>query len=100
MLQLTVLPLAAFVLALLLTMAIVIVAGTGFRWPGRMFSYLMLLITSTSVATTILSGRVLTFMDESLVVSSEADVWKCRVHKAASYGCDWMLRGALCSLAF
>lgn len=69
-----VLPLAAFVLALLSTMAIVIVAGTGFRWPGRMFSYLMLLITSTSVATTILSGRVLTFMDESLVVSSEADV--------------------------
>lgn len=74
MLQFTVLPLAAFVLALLSTMAIVIVAGAGFRWPGRMFSYLMLLITSTSVATTLLSGRVLTFMDESLVVSSEADV--------------------------
>ena len=69
-----VLPLAAFVLALLSTMAIVIVAGAGFRWPARMFSYLMLFITSTSIATTILSGRVLAFMDENLVVSSEADV--------------------------
>ena len=74
MLQLTVLPLAAFVLALLATMAVIIVAGAGFRWPGRMFSYLMLFITSTSIANVILSGRVLTFMDENLVVSSEAGV--------------------------
>ena len=74
MLQLTVLPLAAFVLALLSIMAIVMVAGAGFRWPARMFSYLMLFMASTSVATTILSGRVLAFMDENLVVSSKADV--------------------------
>ncbi|BCT69236.1 hypothetical protein NNRS527_02851 [Nitrosospira sp. NRS527] len=97
MLQLTVLPLAAFVLALLSTMAIVIVAGAGFRWPARMFSYLMLFIASTSVATTILSGRVLTFMDENLVVSSEADVGSAVSTKLlliAAIGCSVALCAA------
>ncbi len=69
MLQLLILPFSAFVLALLLIVAIAIVAGAGFRWPGRIFSYLMLLMASTSVATIILSGRVLTFLDEGVIVS-------------------------------
>ncbi len=74
MLELVVLPLAAFVLALLSIMAIVVVAGVGFRWPGRMFSYLLLLTVSASVATVVFSGRVLTFRDEALIVSSEANI--------------------------
>jgi exopolysaccharide production protein ExoQ len=86
-----VLPLAAFVFALLSTMAIVIVAGAGFRWPGRMFNYLMLLIVSTSVATIVFSGRVLALMDESLMVSSEADTGSTVYTKlllAAVIGCS------------
>ena len=74
MLELVVLPLAAFVLALLSIMAIIVVAGAGFSWPGRMFSYLLLLAVSASVATIAFSGRVLTLRDEGLIISSEADV--------------------------
>ncbi len=74
MLEVVVLPLIAFILAIFLIVAIVIVAGVGFRWPGRMFHYLMLLTAITSVATIILSGRVLNFVNQSLLVSSEADI--------------------------
>jgi O-antigen ligase len=73
-LEVVVLPLIAFILAIFLIVAIVIVAGVGFHWPGRMFHYLMLLTAITSVATIILSGRVLNFVDQSLLVSSEADI--------------------------
>jgi O-antigen ligase len=73
-LELLVLPLAAFILALLSVIAIVIVAGAGFNWPSRMFSYLLLLTVSASVATVIFSGRVLSFRDEALMIASEANV--------------------------
>ncbi|MEO8992947.1 MAG: O-antigen ligase family protein [Nitrosospira sp.] len=62
-----------------------------------MFSYLMLFIASTSVATTILSGRVLTFMDESLVVLSEADAGSAVSTKLllmAAIGCSVALCAA------
>lgn len=97
MLELVVLPLLAFVLALLAVIATVIVAGAGFRWPGRMFHCLMLLTAITSVATIILSGRVLTFRNESLVVSSEADIgstFSAKLFLMAVIGCGVALCAA------
>lgn len=67
--------LAAFASAILAIAAVTIVIWASTRWPGRLFSSLMLLILSASVGTILLSERVLRLNeDESLIVGSEGDM--------------------------
>jgi exopolysaccharide production protein ExoQ len=70
----TIFLLVAFLLAVLLIVAIVIVTGVTSHQPGRMFSYLMLLITCVSVGQTLLSERVLKIEEYGLSISSESDI--------------------------
>ncbi len=66
--------LISFFLALFLIVAIVIVGAFSTHWPGRVFHYLMLLITSVSVVVVLLSERVLRIEGDALSISSEADI--------------------------
>jgi exopolysaccharide production protein ExoQ len=66
-------PLAAFFLALLSIVAVIVVAGMASRWSGRLFHYLMFLVVGASVGGILLSERVLTFGDQGLAVVSDAD---------------------------
>ncbi|MEP6877801.1 MAG: O-antigen ligase family protein [Nitrosospira sp.] len=64
-------PIAAFVLAVLAIIAIVLVVGVTSRWPGHMFKYLMLLITSASLGVILISQRILRLEEQGLTVTSE-----------------------------
>lgn len=70
----TIFLLVAFLLAVFLIVAIVIVTGVTSHQPGRMFSYLMLLITCVSAGQTLLSERVLKIEEYGLSISSESDI--------------------------
>jgi O-antigen ligase len=92
-----ILPIAAFVFALLSIVAMVLVAGAASRWPGRLFSYLMLLILSASVGSVLLSERVLRMEQQGLVIGSEGDVEGTMLAKlllAAVVGCSVALCAA------
>jgi O-antigen ligase len=97
-LTVVVLPIAAFVFALLAIMAMVLVTAASLRWSGRLFSYLMLLILIASVGTILLSERVLRLNEhETLVVGSEGDFGGALLAKlllAAVIGCSVSLCAA------
>ncbi|HVW64819.1 MAG TPA: O-antigen ligase family protein [Nitrosospira sp.] len=97
MLTVLILPIAAFVFALLSIMAMVMVAAISSRWPGRLFSYLMWLILIASVGTILFSERVLRMDYYGLVVDSEGDTGSHMLSKlllAAVIGCSVALCAA------
>jgi exopolysaccharide production protein ExoQ len=64
-------PIAAFFLAVLAIIAIVLVVGVTSRWPGHMFKYLMLLMANASLGVILISQRILRLEEQGLTVTSE-----------------------------
>lgn len=74
MLSVIALSLGAFVLALLAVAVIVALVIAAWRWPGRIFQFLMFLVLTASVASVVLSNRIMSGAKEAQVAVHDADV--------------------------
>ena len=92
MIEFTLLPVVAFLAALLSIAAIMVVVGMASQWSGRLFQYLMMLIVVASTGTIILSGRALRAGPQGLEVFAEGDMSggaTSKVLLAAVVGCSF-----------